>query len=267
MFVDPYAIPLLSGTLKAVAEVARLPLVGRLVAPFLDKGWPYTRSSAVVRTRVIDDLAREAIRGGIDQLVLLGAGYDSRAFRLEEAASIACFEVDHPATQNAKRERLMAHLGRMPKNVHFVEIDFEKDSLGCELEKAGFKREASAIVVWEGVVSYLTEPAVANNLAVLARLLAPRSQLIFTYVHKGAIDGSAKFEGSDRWKSWVKRSGEPFIFGFDPSTLAQALEPYGFAIQSDESTADSALRYPASIARKETGSELYRIATALRTGD
>jgi methyltransferase (TIGR00027 family) len=266
-FVDPHAVPLLSGTLKAAAQFATLPLVGRLVATFLDLGWPHTRSSAIVRTRVIDDVVRQAIRSGINQLVLLGAGFDSRAFRLEEAANIACFEVDHLATQCVKLARLKAEIGQMPENVRFVEMDFEEDNLEVELEKAGFNRHIPAMVVWEGVVSYLTEAAVIANLAVLARLLARASLLIFTYVHKGALDGSINFDGSQRWKSWVRRSGEPFIFGFAPSALAQVFQPYGFTIQSDESTADAALRYRASAFRKESGSELYRIAAALRGGE
>ena len=96
------------------------------------------------------------------------------------------------------------------------------------------------MVLWEGVVSYLSEPAVNANLEVLARLLAPHSQLILTYVHKGALDGSVKFRGARRWKSWVGRSGEPFIFGFDPATLAEALGQHGFLLQSDVSTAEAA---------------------------
>jgi methyltransferase (TIGR00027 family) len=267
LFDDPYAIPLLAGKLRMLAEIARLPLIGRLVPAFLDFGWPYTRSSGVVRTRMIDDLVCEAIRDGARQLVLLGAGFDSRAYRLEEvegAGGIKTFEVDHPATQRAKRERLADGLGRLPENVRFVEVDFEKDDLELALAKAGFDGKTRSVVLWEGVVSYLTEPAVSGNLAVLARLLAPGSCLIFTYVHKGALDGSMRFSGSDRWKSWVKRSGEPFIFGFDPATLAETLRPYGFLLRSDASTAEAAGHYRAATGRNETGSELYRVATAIR---
>jgi methyltransferase (TIGR00027 family) len=267
LFDDPYAIPLLAGKLRMLAEIARLPLIGKLVPAFLDFGWPYTRSSGVVRTRMIDDLVCEAIRDGARQLVLLGAGFDSRAYRLEEvegAGGIKTFEVDHPATQRAKRERLADGLGRLPENVRFVEVDFEKDDLELALAKAGFDGKTRSVVLWEGVVSYLTEPAVSGNLAVLARLLAPGSCLIFTYVHKGALDGSMRFSGSDRWKSWVKRSGEPFIFGFDPATLAETLRPYGFLLRSDASTAEAAGHYRAATGRNETGSELYRVATAIR---
>jgi methyltransferase (TIGR00027 family) len=266
LFQDPYAISLLSGTLKALAETARLPIVGRLVPAFLDLGWPYTRSSGVVRTRMIDDFVREAIRAGARQLVLLGAGFDSRAYRLREADGIAVFEADHPSTQRVKIKRLERRLGRLPETVRFVAVDFEKENLERALATAGFDARKPAAVVWEGVVSYLSEPAVDGNFTVLALLLAPGSRLILTYVDKRALDGSQTFQGARRWRSWVRFSGEPFLFGFDPAILADYLRPRGFLLQSDVSTAEAAGRYCASTGRHETGSELYRVATMVRAG-
>lgn len=265
LFEDPYAIPLLSGAIKTLAQIAQVSLVGRLVRAFLDFGWPYTRSSGVVRTRLIDDLVCRSMHAGAQQMVLLGAGFDSRAYRLDETRGIRTFEVDHPATQRAKRERLKAMLERPPENVHYVEVDFENDDLESKLREAGFDESVPALVLWEGVVSYLSEPAVNTNLVLLSRLLALRSRLILTYMHKGALDGSVMFQGSKRWKSWVRRSGEPFIFGFDPATLANTLSQFGFQLESDVSTADAA-RYYATNGRIESGSELYRVASMIRVG-
>ena len=265
-YQDPYALPLLSGSLWGLAQIARMPILGRLVPAFLDLGWPYTRSSAVVRTRLIDDLVREPLRAGIQQMVLLGAGFDSRAYRLEETRAVQTFEVDHPATQLAKRERLERSLKLPVPNLHFVEVDFEKDSLESRLEEAGFAHNAPAVVVWEGVVSYLSHAAVHANLQVLSRLLAPGSRLIFTFVHQGALDGSLQFRGSRRWKAWVQRSGEPFIFGFDPTRLAEVLGHYGFLLDTDVSTAEAARHYCTNNDRNESGSELYRVASMTRAG-
>jgi methyltransferase (TIGR00027 family) len=266
LFEDPYAVPFLSGTLKALAQIAQISGIGRLVRTFLDLGSPYTRSSGVVRTRLIDDMVRDSIHAGMQQLVLLGAGFDSRAFRLDETRDIRTFEVDHPATQRAKRERLKLVLEHPPANVRFIEVDFEKDDLEFKLSEAGFEVKIPAVVLWEGVVSYLTEPAVNANLVVLSRLLAPQSRLIFTYVHKGALDGSVTFRGSRRWKSWVKRSDEPFLFGFDPAVLANTVSRFGFQLESDASTADAAKRYFSINGRRESGSELYRVASMMRVG-
>src|ERR1017187_7525245 len=90
LFEDPYAAPLLTGRLKALAGFARLPLAGRLATHLLDLGWPRTRSSAVVRTRLIDDLVRQAIRGGACQALLLGAGFDSRPIAWTSSGTCRC---------------------------------------------------------------------------------------------------------------------------------------------------------------------------------
>jgi methyltransferase (TIGR00027 family) len=264
LFEDPYAAALLTGRLKALATWACFPAAGRLATWFLDTGWPRTRSSAVVRTRHIDDLARQAVRDGARQVLLLGAGFDSRPYRLEELRDVAVFEVDHPSTQRAKRERLEARLGRLPDNVRFVPVDFEKDDLEAALRHAGFDTGAATVAIWEGVVSYLTPAAVDQNFRMLARILAGRSQLVFSYVHQGALDGSVVFQEARRWKSSVRSSGEPFIFGFDPARLADYLRPRGFALESDVSTAEAAKIYCEPIRRREPGSELYRLAAARR---
>jgi methyltransferase (TIGR00027 family) len=264
LFTDPYAFPLLSGPLRSFALMARFPVLGSFVRIILDLGWPYTRSSGVIRTRAIDDFVNEAIRSGSRQLVLLGAGFDSRAYRLREPAKVLVFEVDHPVTQQAKQQRLKTLTGRLPASVQFVPVDFEKDDLESKLIQAGFNPEVQAVVVWEGVISYLTESAVENTFALLSRLLAPASRLIFTYMHKGAIDGSEAFPGAERWRSWVRFSGEPFLFGFDPDTLAETVRPFGFLLESEESTQQIGERYCGPIGRKEPGSQAYRVAAAVR---
>jgi methyltransferase (TIGR00027 family) len=264
LFDDPYALALLSGRLRAFAQMSSFPILGSLVHFILELGWPYTRSSGVVRTRAIDDMVRQAIGGGARQLVLLGAGFDSRGLRLEETKTMTVFEVDHPATQTEKKRRLQACIGRLPSNIRYVAVDFEKDNLERKLIESGFEPGTPVVVVWEGVISYLTESAVQGTFTRLARLLAPSSSLIFTYMHKGVLDGSRIFPGARRWRSWVSYSGEPFIFGFDPDTLPNALKPYGFLLQSDRSTEEIAQEHGPALGRSEPGSPAYRVAVATR---
>ena len=193
LFNDPFALPLLSGSYRTFARLAHFSILREVAYSILDLTVPYSRSSAVVRTRVIDDLVRGAIRGGARQLVLLGAGLDSRGCRLDETGKIAVFEVDHPATQQVKRERFQAYLGNLPANIRYVAVDFERDALEPKLIESGYNPAVRTVVVWEGVIDYLTESAVESTLSTLARLLAPSSLLIFTYTHKGALDGSEAF--------------------------------------------------------------------------
>jgi methyltransferase (TIGR00027 family) len=118
-----------------------------------------------LRTAAIDLGVRDAIAAGATQLVILGAGYDGRAWRMRELAGVKVFEVDHPATQNDKR----AHLAKLPPAtgiVTFVSIDFERESLGAALDRAGHDRSSPTCWIWEGVVMYLTRDAMrATSLA------------------------------------------------------------------------------------------------------
>ena len=264
LFEDVLSVPLLSGKLKALAMLARMPLIGRAVTWFLDAGWPRTRSSGVLRTKAIDDFVRQSLQEGVGQFLLLGAGFDSRPYRISEAKGARTIEVDHPATQTLKRRRLCAHLGQLPRRVCFVLVDFEADDLAQSLFQAGFNKGERTIAVWEGVISYLSPTAVHETFLTLARLLAPASRLVFTYAHRGALDGSVTFPEAQRWKSSVRASGEPFIYGFEPDELAGYLREHEFVLMSDVSTADVGRKYNKQFHRSEKGSELYRVAVADR---
>src|SRR5262249_40572317 len=133
-----------------------------------------------LRTAAIDSAVREAIAGGDTQLVILGAGYDGRAWRLPELAGVKVFEVDHPTTQGDKRTRL-AELPPPTGVVSFVSIDFERESLSTVLERAGHDRSSPTCWIWEGVVMYLTRDAMRVNLAGVAGRCAPGSTLIVNY--------------------------------------------------------------------------------------
>jgi methyltransferase (TIGR00027 family) len=221
LFNDPFAFALLSGSYKTFARLAHFPILRKLIYSILDLGVPYSRSSAVVRTRAIDDLVCDAICGGARQLVLLGAGFDSRDCRLGEAGKIAVFEVDHPATQRVKRERLHAYLGKLPTNITYVPVDFERDALEAQLIASGYEPAIQSVVVWEGVIDYLTGKAVQSTLSALGQLLASSSQLVFTYTHKGALDGSRAFRGACRWRYLSRANGESFLFGFNPEPATE----------------------------------------------
>jgi methyltransferase (TIGR00027 family) len=264
LFTDPLASALLPTSLRLVADVARLPVIGRAVPAILDLGWPRTRSSGVVRTRLIDTMVQEALANGATQLVLLGAGYDSRAYRLPLAHDVTVFEVDHPSTQRAKRSRLGAS-GTSVDHVRFVGVDFELDNVATRLADSGFDGRARSIVVWEGVISYLSGSAVHDNFEFISGICSPGSRLIFTYVDGRALDGSIDFEEAKRWKGWVRLNGEPFVFGFHPYQLKSYLADHGFRLDSDRSTADVAYGYRTELGRVEQGSDLYRVAEATRT--
>jgi methyltransferase (TIGR00027 family) len=206
----------------------------------------YARTMAdmmALRTTAIDTAVRDAIARGASQLVILGAGYDGRAWRLEELAGIAVYEVDHPATQGRKRERasgLPAALGA----VHFVPVDFERDSLDAELAKAGHDARLPTCWIWEGVVMYLTPEAFRATLSAIAGRSAPGSTLIVNYHSAG--------------RSWLARLmfrliGEPMISAWSPEQVAAELHAAGFEVREDTGLKDWNAKWAQGQARADRG--------------
>jgi len=200
LFVDPWA--------AALAGPEGEELAGRL-----DKRWPPMETWISLRVAYLDRLVHLAVdRLSVRQIVLLGAGYDTRAARLPRAG-VVYFEVDHPATQAHKRERL-AHLPGYPVDAaRYVPCDFERDDPVDALGRAGFSTRDPALVLWEGVVPYLTEPAVRATARRLAAGLDGRSLLAFDILGKKLVEGLGLSEQDRHTRAYVGELGEPLRFG------------------------------------------------------
>ncbi len=262
LFSDPYADAFLHGGWSAVAGLCRIPALGAFVERLYDVvAGPGPRTSAVARTRAIDDaITAEVASRAIGQVVLLGAGFDSRAHRLPALRSCTVFEVDHPATQEAKRARCEAcDLPLHP--VVYVPVDFEKDDLLDSLIGAGFRRDRPTLFLWEGVTNYLSAEAVDATLGTMVHAV-PSGTLVFTYVHAGALDGTGQFPEAARWIQNVARLGEPWIFGLLPALVPAFLAERGLTLVHDESAADVGARLFPAMGRPDRASALYRIALA-----
>jgi methyltransferase (TIGR00027 family) len=229
-FADPLAASLLPGELRLAASLFKVPPAAALLNAYIDRRWPGARTSGIARTRLIDDWIGQA-SGEIDQVVLLGAGFDTRAWRLNALASARIFEVDHPNTAAVKQARLRSAHADLRK-VIFVKVDFEKDDFDPLLRAAGFDATRPAIVVWEGVSQYLTGETVCGVMR-WAGKLAPGSRFIFTYVHEGVLNGSVAFVGADKVIAKVDGSGEPWRFGLLPEQLPAFLRERGLTLLGD----------------------------------
>ena len=204
-----------------------------------------------LRTAAIDQAVRDAIGNGARQLVILGAGYDGRAWRLPELAGVNVFEVDHPATQGDKR----AHVTKLPRaigNVSFVSIDFERESLDTVLERAGHDRAVLTCWIWEGVVMYLSREAMRATLAGIAGRSAPGSTLIVNY-HTAHRRFFARL--------MFRLIGEPQISAWTPEEMAADLRSAGFLVRDDSGMLDWNARFAQGAARVERGAYM-RVATA-----
>jgi methyltransferase (TIGR00027 family) len=264
LFADPLARRFLPWSLRIVAAGSRVPGLRALIPRIIDHRWPGTRPSAIVRTRLIDDELEHALADGIDQVVVLGAGFDSRGVRIGGIDRVRVIEVDKQSTQLEKRVRLTRALGACPRNLAFVAVDFEHEDVAEVLDDHGFRSDEAAFVIWEGVTNYLTAAAVDRTFGLLARVMVSGSRVAFTYVHRGAIDGSTTFDEADRWLSAVRKAGEPWTFGFDPLELPGYLATRGFRLDRDVSTAEAGNEYLHPLARRDRASELYRVAIASR---
>jgi methyltransferase (TIGR00027 family) len=258
LFDDRLATSFLGPGLRGVVLSARLPVAHALVTGLIDRHWPGARSSAVARTRLIDDWILDAIRSGLDQLVILGAGFDGRAYRLRAADRLRVFEVDHPATSHRKRAALAGELGELPRHVAFVATDFDQAALGAALAAGGFERQARTLFLCEGVTNYLSAGAVDATVRWIAST-RPGNQLVFTYVHRKVLERPEEFEGTRRLFATLRRSREAWTFGLDPKQLASYLAERGLTLLEDLGAAEYRARYGVLPNR---GYEFYRVARA-----
>jgi methyltransferase (TIGR00027 family) len=174
---------------------------------------------------------------------------------------LATFEVDHPDTQRAKQRALHHALPTLPTSVRYVGSDFNQGQMETAMAAAGFKGTAPTIFLWEGVTSYLTEPAVDTTLRWCSRA-APRSVLIFTYVHLDILTNPGAFVGTDRLFASLAKAGEKLTFGLDPKTLPEFLADRGLRLERDIGAAEYRELYLKDAARKIRGHEFYRVALA-----
>jgi len=193
-------------------------------------------ATVITRSRYAEDALRDAIARGVRQYVLIGAGFDSFALRTPpQARHIDIFEVDHPATQSLKRQRIQDCGVSLRDTVHFLAADLATQSLGTVLSRSSFNSAEPAFFSWLGVTMYLTREANLASLHAIAQSAKPGSELVFSYVDDKAFHGGPAAPSAD--VSELRRSvasiGEPFLSGFDPDTLAKDLSCLGLELEED----------------------------------
>lgn len=199
-----------------------------------------TQGHVVLRARFADDALAAAIARGVRQLVVLAAGLDSSCLRRDPRVRV--IEVDHPASQRAKRERLTA-LGAPLDGIEFAAVDFEREELAAALERSSLDPTQPAFVTWIGVTMYLP---VAIGLATLAQIrasVATDSELVFDYPIPFDQLAPEVQEIARTKNTGLARSGEPRITSYDPPELALALAERGFALVEDVGPAELDTRY------------------------
>jgi len=257
LFYDPFAILFLRPSFQLVLALSRLPMLGKVVRLVIDTIAPGARSSAIARTRLIDDLLHSALHDGLEQLVILGAGYDCRAYRIPELAHVRAFEVDHPDTLAEKRRVLPIS----PPHVRFVALDFNRQSTAEALAAVDYDPAGRTFFIWEGVTNYLSPAAVDKTLRWLGTA-APGSWVALTYVHRRVLEHPGEFYGAARLLRAFERLGEPWLFGIDPTETASYLGARGLSLVHDLGATEYRSRYLMDRGERMRGYEFYRVAFA-----
>ena len=235
ILVDPVVLRLIGPeAVEAIRADASLRSNARLAA---------FRVHIVLRNRYAEDRLRAAVERGVGQYALLGAGYDTFAYRQPPwAERLRIFEVDHPVTQAAKRELLASCGVALPANLNFAPVNFESESLKEGLERAGFDFSRAAFFSCLGVLVYLEERAVEELFGFVGATQAG-SEIVFTFSQPDAALDARELDARAKINATVNEMGEPWRSYFEPERLREMLARSGFAEVSFLTPAEAEERY------------------------
>ncbi|MER6991269.1 SAM-dependent methyltransferase [Saccharopolyspora hirsuta] len=251
---DKLAHRMLPPGAKVVAGLSALRPVRWAVVRAAEKKVPGLWSSLLCRKRYIDDQLRTAADDGIDAVVLLGAGLDTRAYRLPQLAAMPCYEVDLPENTARKRAAVQKLCGKVPDHVRLVPVDFEAEDLGEVLAAHGCTADRRPFFVWEGVTQYLTEAAVRRTFDFLAGARTG-SRLVFTFVRADFLDGTAVRGAEALHREYVVKRGL-WKFGWAPEEVAGFLAEHGWRQVEQVGPPEFAARYLKPAGRPPIASEV-----------
>ena len=213
---DPFAMKILREDEKDVLQFANahpLASIGRLFT--------------TARSRIAEDALSGAVEKGVRQIVILGAGLDTFALRSPHGARQICiYEVDHPATQAWKLERLAQAQLALPSWLTLVPVDFERDDVGEKLVAAGFQQTSPAFFSWLGVVPYLTQEAIGSTLDYMASI--QNSEVVFDYMEPPQAFSEEMRELVMKRTEQLEKMEEPWASRFEPAGIAALLRSHGF---------------------------------------
>ncbi|MFA0822677.1 MAG: SAM-dependent methyltransferase [Methanomethylovorans sp.] len=229
---DPYAVRFLSPQYAMFMEMAAH---NPSKTPF-----PGVHNSLAARVRYFDDFLKGFVDDGLEQLVILGAGYDTRAYRIEGLRDkVRVFEVDQPGTQNVKMEKIKDIFGSLPDHVTYVSVDFETENYGQRLIEHGYEKFQKTVFIMEGLIYYLEPKAVDDMLSFIVKNSGTGSAIIFDYVYKSSIDRTDGICGikckacdQNEIKNGIKdmaQHGETQKFGIMDGMLESFLIQRGFS--------------------------------------
>jgi len=238
IFQDPFALEFTSPMWRriVVTKPLRWLVFERLMRTLRPVG-----AQVVARSRYAEDVLEQAIAAGVRQYVIVGAGFDSFALRRRDLeSSVRVFELDHPDTQQAKRERLRVGL---PGNLEFVAADFERETVADALSRSSFERQRTAFFSWLGTTPYLSNSATRKTLASIGRFAATGSGVVFDYLVPDNLLLEPEKLTVEKLKRFTARRGEPLVGAFHPEELEAMLASGGLELVETLTPAQQEQRY------------------------
>lgn len=250
---DDLAELFLPRTMRWIVGATRVAALRRLLISTSEWTGRGLWANMACRKRFIGDKLEEAV-GDIDAVVILGAGLDTRPYRLTRQVRIPVFEVDLPVNIAMKAKTVRRVLGELPLSVRLVAVDFERDDLLTALAEHGYRTDYRAFFICEGVTQYLTERAVRRTLEGL-RAAAPGSRMVFTYVRRDFIDGTNRYGTRTLYRS-VRQRRQLWHFGLQPDEVAAFIGEYGWRLVEQAGPDELVERYVEPTGRKLGASQL-----------
>jgi methyltransferase (TIGR00027 family) len=189
---------------------------------------PGVNGFLVARERYIDDVLQSFLNKDLRQLVILGAGYDSRPYRFDLQGRVKTFEVDHPFTQADKLAKVQRIFSKIPEHVTYIPVDFNTQTLSERLPSSGYDPGLFSLFIWQGVTMYLTSAGVDSTLDFIAKNAPPGSAVVFDYVYQEVLDGIHKQSEISSMRRYRFITGEGLTFGIPEGTVDAFLVERGF---------------------------------------
>ncbi|MDT5323818.1 MAG: hypothetical protein QOF25_970 [Mycobacterium sp.] len=250
---DDLAASFLPKPLRALVRATRFRAVRRAVIAASERSGPGLWANVSCRKSYIDDNLAESLPG-VDAVVILGAGLDTRPYRLARLGDVPVFEVDLPVNIARKRAVVSRVFGALPPSVRLVSVDFERDDLMATLASYGYRADSPTFFVWEGVTQYLTPDAVRATFDQLAQA-ASGSRLDFTYVRRDFIDGVNLYGTPALYRQFRERS-QVWKFGLLPDEIDGFLADYGWRLIEQAGPDELMDRYVRPAGRDLTASQI-----------
>lgn len=197
------------------------------------------------RTHYIDALLKQAADAGTTQVIILGAGFDSRGYRFTKAyPQLRFFEVDLPATIEWKKEKVIRIFGRAPEAIVYAPIDFNTQKLGDVLKEVGYDRKKKSTFIWEGVTMYINEKACRDTLSFIRNHAARGSTVVFDYILRPVVEHKYDgFYGAEYTAAIVAAHGEPYVCGWTAREAEELVRKIGLEVVSHVGTDFLTRRY------------------------